>query len=142
MNKIGFILILSILLMSCIEPQKVQYIEPRCLSGQTQCYFDSEFGQFSILFNVERALAERPFNVIVQLDTPQNINISGHIEGRDMYMGKIPLIFDSKKEMSYKAKVQFGSCGREKMIWRMWFILKNDNGDMKRFYTDFPSYLT
>ena len=98
------------------------------------------------------------------------VNISGYLEGRDMFMGKIPAIFsmpdhlishgesgdgesrnDKKNELSSKyvaaASIILGSCTEKEMVWRLWLTATlqdkhqlTNNEITQSFYIDFTGY--
>lgn len=141
MLKTLFVMMFFSLLLGCSKPSKVSYISPICIEGQSVCKMNSKFGDFSILFNVKRPVAETQFEISLTFSQDPNITISSYIEGKDMYMGKIPLFFEKQQSTQYLANVLFGSCGREIMTWRLWLTLEDNAGDKQTHFIDFPSYL-
>lgn len=145
--------------------------EMQCLASQSRCFFTSEFGQISVQFDREKIITEEPFNIIVKLlntnkvaaqkinkafavekSTPryQIESINSFMEGTNMFMGKIPLMFKENINKStleqkfgeYKAHTMLGSCSEEQMIWRLWLTitikdLKDNQLTDKRIHVDF-----
>jgi len=145
-------LLLLFMLSSCTDIEKVNlhYIYPQCISGQSNCSVITSFGLINIKFNVETVIPENPFIVVVELNHQQELKlngklkITGYLEGKNMYMGKIPLFFsetDNKeiKKENFQADVLLGSCSENEMIWRMWLIITDDNGGKETIFIDFTS---
>lgn len=120
----------SLLLSSCSEGKKTNstLVEPSCIARQSQCRFDTPFGTVSVLFNQQKILTEEPFKVLIKTSTPtKSFIIDGFLEGKNMYMGKVPLLFsyDEMKQL-YIAETMLGSCSVEHMTWVMHLTLKTE----------------
>ncbi|ASP47185.1 hypothetical protein [Cognaticolwellia beringensis] len=94
--------LLAIILVAC-SPQDTNTniagdITPRtaqCIAQQSQCQFDIAGGQVHVLFDVEKIVAEQSFNMVLNYQGNETLkNISGYLEGVDMFMGKIPLFIE------------------------------------------------
>ncbi|WDD97259.1 hypothetical protein [Thalassomonas actiniarum] len=124
-------------------------VEPQCLAQQSECVVRTPGGDFRVLFNVDKVLTETPFEVTVEYQGKQSVkNISGYLEGRDMFMGKIPLFLTGQSEHQYLAEVMLGSCAQPSMIWRLWLTAEfagqvadgeSHSGNKQQFFIDFPS---
>lgn len=79
--------------------------------------------------------------ITFQLSANNNPSIkitSAWIEGKEMYMGKIPLFF-TKDKAKYEAKTLIGACTEDSMIWTM--VLNFElAGETKTVTFDFRSY--
>lgn len=64
--------------------------------------------------------------------------ISAWIEGKDMYMGKIPLFFNENK-YAPKATTMIGVCTEDSMVWVMHITIEID-GKIEHLLFDFKSY--
>lgn len=96
--------------------------QPICISTQSSCFVETPVGRFHIDFDQESPRAETPFNLFVRYQGDGNISaVEGHMEGVDMFMGKIPLIFDAKdgQDSTFYARTMFGSCSLKEMRWRI-----------------------
>ncbi|WP_448565382.1 hypothetical protein [Thalassotalea ganghwensis] len=125
------LLCISLLLISCSEGKKTNstLVDPTCIASQSQCQFDTPFGTVSVLFNRQKILTEEPFKVLIKNSIPKNLLIiDGFLEGKTMYMGKIPLLFsyDQTKQL-YIAETMVGSCSVEHMTWVMHLTLKTEH---------------
>jgi hypothetical protein len=95
-------LFLSVLLFAC-SPDNQSNLSAdvasaqvaHCIIGQSKCEFALTNAKAKVLFDVEKIIAEQPFNMIVKYQGQEKLkSITGYLEGVDMYMGKIPLFFD------------------------------------------------
>jgi hypothetical protein len=73
-------------------------------------------------------------------------SVVGYMEGKTMFMGKIPLFFNKevKKNSAYfLAQTMLGSCSEDKMIWRLWLTIENKVASKSKvpttFFIDFHS---
>ena len=104
MLLILLVALLAIILVAC-SPQDTNTniagdITPRttqCIAQQSQCQFDLAGGQVQVLFDVEKIVAEQSFNMVLNYQGSEALkNISGYLEGVDMFMGKIPLFIEQQ----------------------------------------------
>lgn len=120
----------------------------QCMAEQSQCQFVITSGQIDVLFDVEKIVAEQPFNLLVSYQGREIFNhVSGYLEGEDMFMGKIPLIIEStslqvaqdlkmatiasplpRNNQVFKAEVLVGSCSATQMKWRIWLNFQTNDG--------------
>lgn len=148
-------------LLSCSEGHETDVIYSRieCLETQSKCNISTQFGDISVKFNVDVVKPEIPFSIYVDfkekdgLDRKSDFFVSGYIEGKNMYMGKIPLFFSAfdnenrpsknsdnqSKSFQYKSETLLGSCSEAKMIWRMWLTLTDEYGKKESHFIDFES---
>ena len=125
----------ALLIVACspaTPPQSI-YVTPQCINEQSQCLFDTSFGQLSVLFNVSKITTEQEFQMIVQGDgLAADTKVSAYLEGKDMYMGKIPLFFHYDLQQQYfVSDAILGSCSEEKMTWTMWLTIAEPNSTEK-----------
>ena len=85
----------------------------QCIPSQSTCEVDTTFGTLLVKFNVDKVLTERPFNIRVEFKKDHLLNdnirpensytIVGYMEGKTMFMGKIPLLFteEAKNNPAY-----------------------------------------
>jgi len=132
------------LLAGCMPIEKQNpFIDPHCLLSQSQCQVTLALGTFDILFNVHTVVPEQEFKIIVKSKSPnKNLEIKGFLEGKDMYMGKIPLLFTQNQPQIFSASTMLGSCSEKEMIWRMWLIIVDINHPEKiqKVFIDFKSF--
>lgn len=104
--------------------QKESASLPVCQDFQSSCTLTLGDSRFEIVFDKIKLRPEQPFTLYLSTNNrfSQN-NISGYLEGVNMYMGKIPLFFEpTQSKNQLKAKSMFGSCSEKQMIWRLWVV--------------------
>lgn len=102
-----------------------------CLSSQSNCNIDTEFGYFTIQFSGQveqgRIKTELPFYIQIKFEANdekyQVKNIISHLEGKSMYMGEIPVFFSAKEQIANTmvAQTLLASCSEDLMTWLLWF---------------------
>jgi len=123
-----------------------------CLTSQSKCEINSQFGLISVQFSgealQERIKTELSFQIQLKFDAANNAyklkTISSYLEGKTMFMGKIPLFFemDEKLTNSMVAESLLASCSEEVMTWRLWFQVEITTGSEvqhQNFFIDFDS---
>ncbi|OUS26346.1 hypothetical protein A9Q98_10900 [Thalassotalea sp. 42_200_T64] len=114
--------------------------------GQNYCDFSAgvcsqirDFGSFELTTMPKLIKAESEINF--QLTSKNNAELeiqSAWLEGKDMYMGKIPLFFSAKNGV-YEANTLIGACTEEQMNWQMIIVLMTDN-QQQRLVFEFISH--
>ena len=123
-----------------------------CLSSQSPCEVETDVGTFAVQFSGQldmgKIKTELPFEVKIKFDaktnTSQMKSVSSYLEGKTMFMGKIPVFFQSseKNSDSMSAESLLASCSEEVMTWRLWFtveIAQVDKTIQQDFFIDFDS---
>ena len=140
--KLTIVFAISILVLGCDKNEVLEkpLMQPKCLPSQSQCQISTAFGNFNILFNQEEIITETPFEIHISSQMQvSDYSVSGYMEGKDMFMGKIPLFFENV-ERALVAKTILGSCSQERMIWRTWIeIRKNNSDEIVTRFVDFES---
>ncbi|TYK64752.1 hypothetical protein CWS31_014115 [Colwellia echini] len=150
--------IILILLISACKPESGlvnidAQLQPQCITSQSQCEISTTAGTFIVQFSqsmpnsklTDNIKTELPFTIEVSSRTPegnvlQSISkISGYLEGKDMFMGKVPVFFEKQAgNNNYVATSLLASCSEEQMVWRLWLTV-NSAGAEQRFFVDFMS---
>ena len=123
-----------------------------CLDSQSSCAVSTDFGTFIIEFSGQvdmgKVKTELPFQIKLIFDgVDENFqlkNVSSYLEGKSMFMGKIPVFFQMTEESSNTTTAQtlLASCSDEVMTWRLWFIVELEQADQimkQNFFIDFDS---
>ncbi len=123
-----------------------------CLASQSNCEVITDLGVFSVQFSGQADMGkiktELPFQIQLTFDTrDKNVqlkNVSSYLEGKTMFMGKIPVFFQisNKGSNSIIAQTLLASCSDEVMAWRLWFTVEIEQADMRTkqdFFIDFDS---
>jgi hypothetical protein len=143
---------------ACNPVKKNSFVQvaPQCLPSQSRCFVDTNYGKFDVLFNTEKVLTELPFEISLKYaakreDSTEKYSVttvSGYLEGRDMFMGKVPVMFSQSTPNIFSANALIGSCSEEKMVWRLWLSIelqvlsatgKESDVIKQGFYIDFQS---
>lgn len=140
LSKFCILFTLFLLLFACNQPQHDAPLTPMCIDGQSHCVISLKGIEVTVKFNRDRLVAEQSFKVTVEISAPNRIDsISAYMEGEDMYMGKIPLLFEKTAINQFSADGLFGSCGQAKMTWRVWLFI--DSKKKLPISITVPSYL-
>lgn len=151
------------------KPIPVSFV---CLTSQSQCEVETHYGVFSIQFSAEqqqdKIKTELPFSIQLTFNSAnskfQLKNIASFLEGKTMFMGKIPVFFEirsidqnvdiSKVDNSkidnsqidtnntFIAESLLASCSEEIMTWKLWFnveILADGVSQQQDFFIEFDS---
>ena len=137
------------------EPELI--VPFQCISDQSRCEVVTKFGLILVKFNVEKLLSELPFKIQLEFKKDQLLSdnthsqnlksVVGYMEGKTMFMGKIPLFFNNQLEGNedkrFIADTMLGSCSEDRMTWRIWITLEmidtNNNKDQTTFFIDIDS---
>lgn len=124
-------------------------INAQCIASQSECNIVTELASFSVKFAQEKldenVKAELPFYIELSYlpadkaseIAEETMSISAHIEGRDMFMGKVPVFFlQTSNENTFQAKSLLASCMEEYMVWRLWVKVEM-SGKEESFFVDF-----
>ncbi|MGB0938893.1 MAG: hypothetical protein ACPGTQ_15670 [Colwellia sp.] len=107
-----------------------------CLSSQSQCVFNTEHGEISISFSGNaqegRMVSEQEFMIRASFkplltvesgQTSPNVitKLSGYMEGRDMFMGKIPVLFkqSTTDKNMFTGTTLTSRCAEDIMAWTL-----------------------
>ena len=123
-----------------------------CLSSQNQCQVATKAGDFSVQFSGQRVdgkiKTELPFQVQLSFlshsDNKQLKTVDSYLEGKEMFMGKIPVFFQlSNNNTNIRvAESLLANCAEEVMTWRLWFkveLLVAGETQQQHFFIDFDS---
>lgn len=122
----------------------------KCLSSQSTCEVSSSYGVFKIQFSAQpeedKIKTELPFLIKLTFESINEIhqinNVSSYLEGKSMYMGKIPVFFERTGSNVYVAESLLASCTEEVMTWRLWLDMEIMTGkkiNQQGFFIDFDS---
>ena len=123
-----------------------------CLSSQSRCDISTELGTFTIdfsgLIDAGRVKTELPFKIQLTFNAmnqnSQLSSVSSYLEGKSMFMGKIPVFFQRSESNSNSttAETMLVNCSEEEMTWRLWFAVEIEQADksvQQDFFIDFDS---
>jgi len=127
----------------------------QCIESQSRCKVSTEFANFSLKFSQQQLLdkvkTELPFFIELSLlqEGSEKSNeqraqkritkVSAYLEGKDMFMGKVPVFFEQgSSEGIYLAQSLLASCSEEQMDWRLWITVEVAE-QKQTFFIDFTS---
>ena len=181
MLKRIFVTLSLFVLCSCKPPIESKKIVPlnnfQCITSQSDCVIKSELVNVAIEFSqqqqpvhktnkagevINNIKAEIPFSILLTLSSKlesKAIKVNAYLEGRDMFMGQVPLFFNQidliteKSEKShinnstehekarYQAESLLANCTEETMVWRLWVTVEytdETNGQQnQKLFIDF-----
>lgn len=144
MDKKLSLWVLILLLGSCSKDNstKVEYQAFACTEFQSICEKKFKEGKLDILFNVAKITPETEVTMKLKPSFDKSIKkVIGFIEGKSMYMGKIPLLFsEPNMQDEVQATFMLGSCSDPKMIWQTRVEVHYDDGSKTSFFFDFTSF--
>lgn len=138
MNKYFFILIIIITLQACdkntVKNDKLdQFDRSLCEFSKAWCEKEVNGIKLSILIDPNSVPSEKQLNLNLMSNAPLS-DLEARIEGRDMFMGMIPLHFESKDKKSFESKFMLGSCASGYMVWRLFVSGKSDGKEFTIFF--------
>lgn len=106
-----------------------------CQFAQAPCQQTVNGIDISLSITPESAPSEKP--LAVSLSFSESVQLLGaRVEGRDMFMGVIPLNLTETAESRYNGTLVYGSCSSNYMVWRM-FVSFNVKGQQQHVMFDF-----
>lgn len=98
------------------QPEMTGNVSSLCSLNQQSCLLESKAGSpVTLQLSPLPPAAERELQLRVS-GLPASVMPQGTVEGRDMYMGVIPLVF-TRQGNEWVAAFQVGSCTSDKMVW-------------------------
>lgn len=139
------IILILLIISGFFGYQLIEQDKPQ-INDQSYCDFSAgtcvqtyAFGSFELDANPNVVMSENEifFSLTSKSKQPMKIK-SAWLEGKDMFMGKIPLFFEQNNGV-YHANTLIGACTEEQMIWTMRVELEiNEKIETAMF--DFTSY--
>ncbi|MCG9746501.1 hypothetical protein [Shewanella sp. Isolate8] len=124
-------LFLMVLATGCEKPQKAPEQEVKSATEATfeidtsLCDFhrgacDKQVGETLISLAISPAdvPSEKPLSVTLSSGATLD-NLKVRVEGRDMFMGVIPVILSETAKNAYQGTLIYGSCSSNYMVWRL-----------------------
>jgi len=159
MIKAAIVLLFTFNILACNPIQQasqkkaIHYPIPfSCIASQSHCEVGTDIGVFIIEFSGQldkgKIKTELPFEIQLTFkalsESFQLKNVSSYLEGKTMFMGKVPVFFDmtDKSNKPVIAQTLLASCSEEVMTWRLWFTVEIEQDDKRTqqdFFLDFDS---
>lgn len=115
---------LLILLAGCTDAPSTEANHP---VDPSLCQFSKgacTVGTVALTLVPAHAPSEQPLDLALALPEGHQV-INARIEGRDMFMGIIPVRFSPQGQ----AEVIYGSCSSNYMVWRLFVTIEDDKGE-------------
>lgn len=141
-RSLSFVLfLLSFLVSGCDskeEPQAQAIVidSSLCDFSKGSCIQQLEGVDISLKVTPDNTPSETPLEVLIKSNKPLKI-ISARLEGRDMFMGVIPLKLIEVSKTLYKGALIYGSCSSGYMVWRLFVTIELPAGDHQTITFDF-----
>lgn len=151
--RCSLIVFVTFLLASCGKEEQFSELDKhqnvnadtavfQCISSQSFCDIVTEYGKFSIKFDRGTILTELPFKIEIEhKGTGKVEKVSAYMEGKEMFMGKVPVFFSSTQKDTtvnqFVAESMLASCAEEFMTWRIHFSVEGRLADSEAFTTTF-----
>ncbi len=109
-----------------------------CDFEYSPCAFNSSQGKAWLQAEPAIIKTENEITFSLSFDDPSNVVIkTARLEGKDMYMGVIPVFFTKVGEQ-YRGGAMLGACMHDKMVWQMFVEIEVDGKPQTLVY-DFYS---
>lgn len=119
-----------------ISPQRAMKEQGLCDFHAGECQHSIGENIITLSLSPASAPSEKPLKF--KLKSTQKIEItSSRIEGRDMFMGVIPLKWQQTDENTFNATAVYGSCSSDYMVWRLWLSVTTEAGLPQQIWFDF-----
>ncbi len=121
-TTITLLIISSMFLMACDNAKNEEKNTfPKdltlCQFSAGQCYKNVADLKVGLMIDPVHTPSEKPLNITLK-STQAITNVSIRIEGRDMFMGVIPVALSSVTDNEAQGTLIFGSCSSNYMVWR------------------------
>ncbi|MCT8986624.1 hypothetical protein [Shewanella phaeophyticola] len=106
-----------------------------CQFSSGECYKKVADLSVGLMIDPVHTPSEKPLNLTLKFS--QSItNISVRVEGRDMFMGVIPVALSAIENNQAHGTLIFGSCSSDYMVWRV-FVTFDYQGQQRTLMYDF-----
>jgi hypothetical protein len=126
LKKLSLLLVSVISLTAC-KPQETSIEEPAtaasCIPNMLCVYGP----QVKVWLSEHTITPETPFNINLSLPAGSKV-VSAKLEGVTMYMGYIPIFFESSNA-TIQANTMVGVCSEKNMKWKLVIDIQDEAGD-------------
>ncbi|WP_082930641.1 hypothetical protein [Shewanella woodyi] len=130
--RLYFPLLIIFSLMGCSKeksPETSGFVQDDTLCQFHLGYCDKNVADINLqlLITPFDTPSEKPLNISI-ISSKEIDDLKVRIEGRDMFMGVIPVNMNKAGENIYKGELIYGSCSSDYMVWRAFvsFTLKGE----------------
>ena len=124
----------SFLITGCSDPEQKNsqafvIDETLCQFKMGSCVREHEGIRLKLSITPHNTPSEKPLDLSLTTSSPVQ-NLTMRVEGRDMFMGVIPVNLSQVNEKLYKGTLLYGSCSSGYMVWSA--IVSYQEGDKTR----------
>lgn len=112
--------------LSPVDTSLCQFVQGACVKTLSQ-------STLSMFLSPENAPSETPLTIDIYSDTPLNA-VTVRLEGRDMFMGLIPVKMHQIDKKHYQGTLVFGSCSSGYMVWRTFVQATTDSQEINTVF--------
>ncbi|WP_372942275.1 hypothetical protein [Shewanella sp.] len=139
-NKIVSVVFFLMFLIACDNKKINQHSEfpldtTLCQFSAGECYKKVADLTVGLMIDPVHTPSEKPLNLTLKFNQAIT-NISIRIEGRDMFMGVIPVTLSAIENNQAHGTLIFGSCSSGYMVWRV-FVTFDYQGQRRTLIYDF-----
>ncbi|MGI2175461.1 hypothetical protein [Shewanella ulleungensis] len=136
--KSAVLVISSMFLVACDNTKNIsENTFPKdltlCQFSTGECYKNVADISVGLMIDPVNTPSEKPLNITLK-STQAITNISMRIEGRDMFMGVIPVLLSSVTDNESQGTLIFGSCSSNYMVWRAFVTFDYQNQQRTLMY--------
>nr|WP_283106189.1 hypothetical protein [Shewanella saliphila] len=106
-----------------------------CQFSVGECYKKVADLNVGLMLDPVHTPSEKPLNLTLKFSQAIT-NISVRVEGRDMFMGVIPVTLSAIENNQAHGTLIFGSCSSDYMVWRV-FVTFDYQGQQRTLMYDF-----
>lgn len=120
-KRIFIWIFVSFLLVACSDPEQKNgqafvIDETLCQFQNGECAREYQGVRLKLSILPHHTPSEKPLKLSLATSTPVQ-NLTMRVEGRDMFMGVIPVNLSQVNENLYKGTLLYGSCSSGYMVW-------------------------
>ncbi|MGI2169994.1 hypothetical protein ACROAE_07320 [Shewanella sp. MF05960] len=136
--KISTLVISSMFLVACDNKKNTDQTSfaedlTLCQFSTGECSKNVADISVGLMIDPVHTPSEKPINITLK-STQAITNISMRIEGRDMFMGVIPVSLSSVTDNEAHGTLIFGSCSSNYMVWRAFVMFDYQNQQRTLIY--------
>lgn len=139
-NSVAILLLTLVLLLSYFfqKSSSVSVDRATCSFYDGLCEIDTDKGSIRLASFPNSIELEEEINLKISYP-PDLTLLSAQITGVNMYMGRIPVLFDVDEVGIAHGTFFLGSCSEPKMRWQMELILTDGQGISHMYYSHFAT---
>ncbi len=134
------LIFVSFLITACSDPEQENSQDfvidtTLCQFKQGECVRNIDGVEFRLAISPENTPSEKPLTLTLRTSKAVK-DLTIRVEGRDMFMGVIPVNLSQVTEKLYKGSLLYGSCSSGYMVWSA-IVSFEHNGKTQALIFDF-----